>query len=292
MPEAVLPIAISLEHQSTYLPNEARDLFLRQVTVRDLERDADRDVEWIAPLRRALHVLKGTVSRDYVDLNRPRNALVDENGRQGAIYTHTLHGQPLYPDGHRISEKEREDRLKKYWDPFYGSLKTELMDPKVRLCARVHHFPHRAPPLIDPNRAFRPHMVLSNRGEMETGEKESASPIDGTPPACHPEVFRFMLRRLRELSPKDWDIRGNDPFRGGYTTEFSADPKLLQEKFKVTPSFLGTVQLETRVELFREDSPEGYPWVVRGQDAVILRDRYTQLIEETLETFKQVEPWF
>ena len=101
-----------------------------------------------------------------------------------------------------------------------------------------------------------------------------------------------MLKRLRELFPKEWDIRGNHPFRGGYATAFCADPKLLQEKFKVTPSFLGTVQLETRVELFREDSPEGYPWVVRGQDAVMFRDRYTQLIEETLEAFKQVEPWF
>ena len=286
MPETPLPIAISLEHQSTYLPEEARDLILRHITVQDLERDADRDVEWIAPVRRALRVLKGNISRDYVDLNRPRDAVLDEQGRQGAIYTHTLYGQPLYPDGYQISEKEREGRLKKYWDPFYESLKTDFMDPKVRLCFRVHHFPNRAPPLIDPKRPTRPNIVLSNRGKMETGEKEA------DPSACHPEVFRFMLRRLRELFPKEWDIRGNDPFRGGYTTAFCADRKLLEEKFNVTSSFLGTVQLETRIELFREDSPEGYPWVVRGQDAVMIRDRYTQLIEETLEAFKQAGPWF
>ena len=275
MPEALLPISISLEHQSSYLPKEAQELILRQVTLQDLERDADRDVEWIAP-RRALHLLKGNISRDFVDLNRPRDAVLDEQGRPGAIYTHTLYGQPLYPDGYQISTGEREERLKKYWDPYYDALKTDLMDPNVRLCVRIHHFPHRAPPLIDPNRSLRPHIVLSS----------------GISPACHPEVFRFMLGRLRELFPKEWDIRGNDPFRGGYATAFSADPKLLREKFKVTPSFLGTVQLETRVELFREDSPEGYPWVVRGQDAVMFRNRYAQLMEETLEAFKQTEPWF
>lgn len=292
MPDAILPIAISFDHQSTYLPADAKELILRQVTVQDLERDADRDVEWITPVRRALHLLKGSVCRDYVDLNRPRGLLQDENGRQGVIYTHTLYGQPLYPQGHQISEKEREERLTRYWDPFYDSLKSDLMDPRVRLCLRCHHFPQRAPPLIDPNRPYRPHIVLSNRGTIETGERENAFPIQGTPPACHPELFRFMLRRLRELFPKEWEIWGNDPFRGGYTTAFCADPNLLKEKFKVTPSFLGTVQLETRVELFREDSPEGYPWVVRGQDASVLLSRYTQLIEETLEAFKQVEPWF
>lgn len=292
MVDPLLPIAISLDHQSTYLPPEARDLILGQVSQKDLERDADRDVEWIAPVRRALHVLKGAVSRDYVDLNRPRGLVQDENGRQGVIYTCTLYEQPLYPRGYQISDKEREERLSRFWDPFYHSLKSDLMDPTVRLCVRFHHFPHRAPPLIDPRRPFRPHIVLSNRGTMEKGDRETAPPIGGAPPSCHPELFRFMLKRLRELFPKEWEIRGNDPFRGGYTTAFSADVKLLQDKFNLTRSFLGTVQLETRVELFREDNPEGYPWVVRGQDASALLRGYTQVIEETLEAFKQVERWF
>jgi len=273
-----LPISISLDHQSTYLPKEAQDLILKQVAQRDLDRDADRDVEWISPVKRALHVLRGTVSRDYVDLNRPRGLAKGNEGHgPGVVYTHTLHGQPLYTQGYRISEEEREERLRRFWDPYYEKLKADLMDPRVRLCLRMHHFPHRAPVMIDPSRSYRPHVVLSH------------CPAAG--PACHPEVFDFMLKRLRELLPKEWDIRGNDPFQGGYTSRFSADPTLLREKFKGTPSFLGTVQLETRVELFREDSPEGYPWVVRGQDAARFVRSYIRLIEETLEVFQQVEPW-
>lgn len=277
--QALLPISISLEHQSTYLPREAKELILRQVTQKDLERDADRDVAWIAPIKRSLLVLRGNVSRDYVDLNRPRDLIQGEDGKPGVLYTHTLYGQPLYPDGYRMSQEEREGRLSDFWDPFYQALRADLLDPKVRLCIRFHHFAHKAPPLIDPNRSLRPHIVLSNCGHM-------------SPSACHPEVFRFMLQRLRELFPKEWDIRGNDPFRGGYATAFSAGEELLEEKFRVTPSFLGTVQLETRVELFREESPEGYPWVIRGQDALLFRESYTKLIEETLGTFQQVEPWF
>ena len=292
MADEPFPISISLDHQSFFIPEETRTLILSQVTRKDLERDADRDVAWIAPVARARRVLKGTVSRDYVDLNRPRDAVVDELGRPGAIYTHTLYGQPLYPLGHSVSKEERERRLKEYWDPYYASLEADFMDPEIRFCIRLHHFPHKAPPFIDPNRPLRPHLVLSNRAKAQTGERETASPIGGTPPSCSPEVFRFLLKRLRELFPEEWDIRGNDPFRGGYTSTHFTDGKRLAEKFEVTRSFLGTVQLETRVELFREDSPEGYPWVVRGQDAQMFQRRYAQAMEETLTAFPHVEPWF
>ncbi len=73
-------------------------------------------------------VLTTPLSRIFVDVNRRRNDFHQENGmvrsQRGVVRTHTIREAPIFT--HPLSTADLEERLARFYDPYYTTLATLL----------------------------------------------------------------------------------------------------------------------------------------------------------------------
>ncbi|AIZ44521.1 N-formylglutamate amidohydrolase [Deinococcus radiopugnans] len=100
-----------------------REAFLRRIFL-----DGDAYTDLLYSLPGARHV-QAPWSRFAVDLNRERGDRVDN----GVIKDTDFDRQPLYPPHTRLSDDEREARLRHIWDPFDAAVGAELSGARLMI---------------------------------------------------------------------------------------------------------------------------------------------------------------
>jgi N-formylglutamate amidohydrolase len=150
------------------------------------EGDPYTDVLFHAPQAHNLHA---TVSRFVVDLNRPRQ----QGGNNGVIKLTDFEERPLYPAGFVLSEADREERLRRYWDAFHNEIEASLKAHAIKLIINGHSMQPRGP-IIGPDKGQpRPAITLMCAAD-EQGNK--------LPGNSHQSLSQAQAKALMELLGK------------------------------------------------------------------------------------------
>ncbi|MCR4334904.1 MAG: N-formylglutamate amidohydrolase [archaeon] len=120
-----MEILITIPHGSVVIPEEFNHEFI--LAPEHMNLHLDYGTEKIFELEN-FDVLKATVSRFVVDLNREREDLQEG---QGVIITETWSGEKVLK--HKLTPKTIENRLVKYYDSFYKKLDSYLIEKKKPL---------------------------------------------------------------------------------------------------------------------------------------------------------------
>lgn len=137
-----LPALVVTPHSSGHVPTEVLAEMLSERFYLSSEREARlewmftegdpyTDVLFHTPEARNLHA---PISRFVVDLNRHRG----EGGNNGVIKLTDFEERPLYPAGFGLSEQDREERLRRYWDSFHAEIERVLGAEEIRLLVGGH----------------------------------------------------------------------------------------------------------------------------------------------------------
>jgi N-formylglutamate deformylase len=231
---AETPIVVEVPHAGVAVPMFARATLAADETT--LHRDADLFVDELyaeAPLEGAT-LLVAKTSRCIVDLNRSESDL-DADAVVGAKAGVTApHGVVWMQasDGSRVLSRpltkiEFEERLDRIHRPYHAALRSLLDRKKEKFgCAIVlaaHSMPSvgRAGSADDRNRAD---VVPGTRG------RTSAAP-------------RFIDAVDAHASARGWSVRHDEPYRGGFTTQFYGRP----------PSGIHVIQIELARRLYMNE---------------------------------------
>ncbi len=109
-----MEIIISIPHFSTFIPPEFNSEF--NLSSAQMNKHIDYGTEKIFDFSE-YNVLKALASRFVVDLNRERD---DLSKGQGVIITETWDNEPVLKN--ELTAEKIEERLQKYYDPFYKKL--------------------------------------------------------------------------------------------------------------------------------------------------------------------------
>ncbi len=207
------PLLISIPHCSTHIPPQIR----QQMTFTDhhLKEETDLLTDQIFTLKN-IPVLKASVSRYVVDLNRAR----ESQGEKGVLVTTDFDNRPIYQSGFSISPQEKEHRLLQYWDPYHQDLTQQLRAPHISLFLDCHSMrPVGSRKAPDPGEE-RADIVLSNLGTSTGKTRPEIGYL-----SCQWEWLLKVAEILEVLwRPHPIDIAFNDPYYGGYITEHYSHP--------------------------------------------------------------------
>jgi formiminoglutamase len=187
-----LPLIVSIPHGGLEVPSEVADL--QMLNADQVRVDGDEGAAEIYALEGSVrHVLRTSVARAFVDLNRPPN----DRGRDGVVKTHTIFEEPIYR--RPLSEGEAQRLIERYWQPYQAELRRLAADPAIRLGIDGHTMAAIGPPIARDAGQRRPRVCLGDGG------------------GAFPEAWKDSLTRHFRDQFGD-DVVWNEPFRGGYIT--------------------------------------------------------------------------
>lgn len=207
-------ILLSIPHCSSSLTQELQgrvrfsELAIKQET--DLFTDQLFDFDGVPTLKTAF-------SRYVVDLNRSR----DSGGEKGVIVTTDFDNRPIYQEGETPTPQEREERLKKYWDPYHRQMEQQLTSPSIRLFMDAHSMRPVGSAKAPDTGEERADIVLSNLGTTTGKIRPEIGYL-----SCPWEWLLMAAEILEDLwRPHPVEIAFNDPYFGGYITQHYSDPQ-------------------------------------------------------------------
>lgn len=122
------------------------------------------------------HFLPATVSRFVVDLNRHQ----DDASANGVIKVVDFAERSLYPEGFALTRLEREERLRRYYDPYHAEIARVLERHAVALLIDGHSMTPVGPGLGPDPGSPRPALTLMTGGDgagnTKPGVRCSVSP--------------------------------------------------------------------------------------------------------------------
>lgn len=200
------PLILSIPHTGTYVP----ETISRRFTSAAIQiPDTDWHLERLYSFARELgvHLLVATHSRYVIDLNR---APSDESLYPGK-FTTTLcpttlfDGTAVYQEGMEPDEKEIQERIKTYWQPYHQKLQTLIDELKTKqrvIVFDAHSICSRVPKLFD---GLLPGLNLG------TADGQSAN--------------RELVERLQAYCEStSYSTVINGRFKGGYITRHYGNP--------------------------------------------------------------------
>ena len=178
-------ILITIPHYSTTIPSECKENFL--LDHEHMNKHLDFGTEKIFDIL-DFEVLKATASRFVVDLNRERDDLREG---QGVIITHTWDGEIVLRSA--LTPKIIEDRLTKYYDPFYKKLDSYL--EKKSLFVLDGH-------------------SMDSKGSLVSGDSEKVRPqicIANGKGTCDGKMISLFETELKKAG---YHVERNNPYSG------------------------------------------------------------------------------
>jgi N-formylglutamate amidohydrolase len=151
-----------------------------------LEGDQYTDLIYQAP---EAHNLHAQATRFIVDLNRDR----DEGGENGVIKLTDFEKRSLYPNGFVLTAEKREERLRRYFDPFHSEIEATLATNDIRLIICGHSMQPHGPKISPTPGVPRPAITLM------TSSDDNGKPLEGkTHTGISPEQTRVVLSLLEQ----------------------------------------------------------------------------------------------
>ena len=210
------------------------------------EGDPFTDLLFHAPGAQHLHAL---CSRFVVDLNRPR----DQSGDNGVVKLTDFQRNPLYSEGFVLEDGAREQRLRRYWDPFHAEVDRLLENPEIRLLVDGHSMQAIGPAIGPDGGEARPALCLmtghDGAGNERVGEWGTVSSSQAR--ELHALLERHFGNWINASSPGSKEIALNAPWSGDDTSLRYSDPK----RSRPVPAF----GLEFNCALYLEDPTGATP---------------------------------
>ncbi len=249
---------IAIPHAGLALPEEVQVAVRPRVTEHFLRTQSDAFTDRVYRVERSRCVIYPW-SRFVADPNR-----APTQSSEGGVVPHTDFSEsPLYREGCEPDQQEKQQRLKRYHQPFHQQVRQAVADPRTRFFIDGHSMAGTAP-LRSPDFGLpRPDAVLSNLGDSQ------ANPAPGTPYlTCSPEMTRWLGERLGhwlkavpapQAAPEarvEGSVTYNTPFKGGYGVRTHA----------AFNRGLPGLQLELNQRLWTDESsfelrPRRLPWI-------------------------------
>lgn len=221
------PLLVSIPHLGTAIPNEIRGLYLPEAL--DLA-DTDWHLDRLYKFTQALDatVIRATVSRYVIDLNRPATG---ESLYPGMITTslcptETFRGASLYRAGAIPDAGEVERRIAAYWRPYHDALKSEM----IRL--RASH---------DNVLLWDAHSIASVLPRLFSGKLPDFNFGTSEGNSCDDSVVAGAMQPLRGTS-HSWVLNGR--FKGGFITR----------KYGAPDRGIHAIQLEMCQSLYMDET--------------------------------------
>lgn len=186
-----LPVLVVTPHSSGFVPHDVLAQMLgeraweRRAREERLARllyagDPFTDVIFSSARARMWHA---GVSRFVVDVGAQRTGQADAGYNDPDIFPYQDAWQRrLYPDGFELTPAEREERLRRYWDPFHDEIERSIVMNDVRLLVTGHAMLPVGPPLSRDEGQRRPALALVTNGgpdgEPHRGRATSVPPRD------------------------------------------------------------------------------------------------------------------
>jgi formiminoglutamase len=209
----VYPLLISIPHGGDTVPPEVADMV--SITERDIFYDGDALTREIYGFGKSVDaVIETPIARAIVDVNRASDDRPPENP-DGVVKTVTTDGTPVYRDGMFPDDVLVEDLLQRYYFPYHERLGDLLANRSIRLALDCHSMLKRSPATSDRPGEPRPLICLSNRGD------DLGMPVRGRGAVtCPPEWIRALAESLGQEFAGVGRVAMNDPFAGGYISQF------------------------------------------------------------------------
>lgn len=205
--QADSPLVISIPHDGRELaPGMAGRMSDVGRSLPDTDWHVRRLYEFAGQLDAS--VLAARFSRYVVDLNRPPSdeALYDGQLSTGLCPSATFDGANIYTRGNSCTSRERQRRIRTYWQPYHDMLDAVLTRARRRfgyaLLWDAHSIRSEVPALF---RGVLP--------DLSIGTNDGAS--------CGPRLQRSVYRAARAA---DYSVVLNGRFKGGYITRHYGNP--------------------------------------------------------------------
>ena len=211
--DTVYPILISIPHSGSIIPPEVADMV--SITGKDIFYDGDAFTREIYDFgKRVDAIIETPIARAIVDVNRASDDRAPENP-DGVVKNVTTDSTPVYREGMFPGNDLVKDLLQKYYFPYHKTLGNLLENRSIRLALDCHSMLEHSPAAsVFPGKP-RPLICLSNRGN------EHGMPVRGREPVtCSPEWICALAESLRHAFTGEGKVAMNDPFAGGYISQF------------------------------------------------------------------------
>jgi formiminoglutamase len=195
------PILLSIPHGGHLTPEELMDSSL--LSPSDIFHDSDSFTDKIYDLSlEGFTVLKASVARAFVDLNRAADDLPPHNP-DGVVKSHTCYQVPVYPEGQIPSGDLLSRILSLYYHPYHDLLRKYSYSGFYILGLDCHSMAASPPPIAPDQKQERPLICLGNYNGQ----------------ACSHEITESLAESLSlGFSIPKSDIAINKPFSGGFIT--------------------------------------------------------------------------
>jgi N-formylglutamate deformylase len=210
------PVVVEIPHAGTDVPSQFLSTLV--APARALGRDADLHVDalYADAVDAGASVLVARVSRYVIDLNRGEadvDADIVENGPQAPRYNHGLVWRAT-SDGERallrpLTRIELEDRLDSVYRPYHRALATELARKRRKFGVAVLLAAHSMPSV-----------------GRSTGGAPGLARADVVPGTRGRTTAALALIDAVDASARarNWSVRHDDPYAGGYSTQYYGRP--------------------------------------------------------------------
>lgn len=229
-----LPIIISIPHTGTYVPDTILERF---TTPAKQLPDTDWHLDKLYAFARSMgiHMLVATHARYVVDLNRAPDgkSLYPGKFTTGLCPTTQFDGSPIYQNGMEIDDKEIQNRIQTYWQPYHNKLQSivdELKSKNKRVIVfDAHSIRSQEPKLFD---GILPNLNLG------TADGQSARQ-------------ELTTKLATYCSNTNYSSVLNGRFKGGYITRYYGNPA----------QGVDAIQLEmTQINYMNESVPFTYDY--------------------------------
>ncbi|TAK76346.1 MAG: N-formylglutamate deformylase, partial [Gammaproteobacteria bacterium] len=237
-----------IPHAGTHVPETIFERFT--LPAKQLP-DTDWHLEQLYAFAHELgvHILIATHSRYVIDLNRAPDgqSLYPGKFTTGLCPTTLFDGSPIYKKDREPDDKEVQERIHTYWQPYHNKLQT-LID-------QLKHHPRI---VIFDAHSIRSQVPLLFEGVLPDLNLGTA---DGL--SAHPELTNRLMKYCQQ-SP--YSVVCNGRFKGGYITRHYGQPA----------QGIDAVQLElTQINYMQET----YPFIYENNKANTLQLLLRKLIE-------------
>lgn len=243
------PLLVSIPHLGTALPREiAGGLTPQALLLRDTDWHLGRLHGFVHAMGASM--LRATVSRDVIDLNRPPGgeSLYPGQTTTGLCPLETFRGELLYRPGRVPDAAEVERRRAAYWQPYHDALAAELARLRERhgqvLLWEAHSIPSVLPRLFD-----------GKLPDFNFGTDSGA--------ACAPRIADAAVAALAASQAGRFSHARDGRFKGGYITRHYGRPQ----------DGVHAIQLEMCQSLYMDETPPfGWrPDLAAGIESVLQR---------------------
>jgi len=201
------PLLVSIPHDGREIPAE---IAARMTDAGRAIPDTDWHVRRLYGFAATLgaSVIAARYSRYVIDLNRSPDDEVLYPGRvsTGLCPAQTFEGEAIYRDGGVVDERERQERVARYWEPYHAQIVRHLAELRrefgYALLWDAHSIRGRVPRLFE-----------GELPDLNIGTNDGRS--------CTEAVEQRLAQAARTL-PYSWVLNGR--FKGGWITRHYGQP--------------------------------------------------------------------